>query len=41
PMPLVFYMLSNGTICQIPQFKHLSQITFNTHIALQIFEVNK
>ncbi|CAF1950426.1 unnamed protein product, partial [Rotaria magnacalcarata] len=25
----------------ITQFKHLSQVTFNTHIALQIFEITR
>ncbi|CAF3101711.1 unnamed protein product [Rotaria socialis] len=33
-----FCTLPNGTICQITQFKHLSQVTFNTHIVLHIFE---
>ncbi|CAM4954963.1 unnamed protein product [Rotaria socialis] len=33
-MPLDFYTLSDGTICQITQFKHLSQVTFNSILTL-------
>ncbi|CAM4837535.1 unnamed protein product [Rotaria magnacalcarata] len=33
-----FCTLYNVTTCQITQFKDLSQVTFNTHIALQMFE---